>query len=440
MGRNVSLNNILRYAGIWLALIIVFGGAYKSPLGNISTAHIIVIWAALLLACYLTTPSREWAKLYILNTRKYRLYFYVMFLMFIVSAFNYLIMNVGDEFFFGLQIKRLVLAFISFLLFPIILNALLYRLTPKQIFFSVLTFMLFLVVFSLLQLGSSDFRMWFLERTAIDGYWLEWAKQSNRAIGLKAMSIWDTSVAYSIFIFICFGVVKTNKKNISNLSIYVFIAITFLLVGLSGRTGLLFLCSFVFLLCVLYEKKSLLLFFALTLFLMILMIITLSGSEVIIRVVDFALELFVNVINGNFHTNSTDDLINNHLFIPNINNIAFGENTFIGDGEEVQSEISRSSDSSFVINFVAYGMFGVVCTTLLMLINTRVFFDFFMLTKKNKFYYVTLLVCFLLCFGLYIKALVYISATLLKAMIFVSVVINRFKSFNDSNNNKVDYR
>lgn len=437
MSKSFSMSNIARYAGIWLALAIVFGGAYKSPLGNISTAHIIVVWAMLLLVCFLMSPSRQWARLYLLNTKKYRLYYLIMSLMFIVSAFNYLIMNVGDEFFFSMQIKRLLLAFISFFLFPLILNALIYSLTPKQIFFSVLTFMFILAVFSLFQLGNSDFRLWFLDRTAIDGYWLEWAKQSNRAIGLKAMSIWDTSVAYSIFIFICFGIIRSNKDDVSNFPLYIFIATIFVLVALSGRTGLLFLFSFVFLLCVLYEKKKLILFFSVSLVIIILMIITLSQNEVIVRVINFALELFVNALSGNFHTNSTDDLINNHLFIPDIKNIIFGDNTFIGDGEEVQSELSRSSDSSFVINYVAYGVFGVICTMLLMIINTTLFFDFFMLTKKNKFYYIVLLVCFLLCLGLYIKALVYISATLLKAMIFVSVVINRVKSFDDNNNRRL---
>ncbi|AIX51602.1 hypothetical protein PSNIH1_15910 [Pantoea sp. PSNIH1] len=293
--------------------------------------------------------------------------------------------------------------------------------------------MFILAIFSLFQLGNSEFRLWFLDRTAIDGYWLEWAKQSNRAIGLKAMSIWDTSVAYSIFIFICFGVIRSKKDNVSNFSLYIFIATIFVLVALSGRTGLLFLFSFLFLLCILYEKKKLILFFSSSLVVIILMIITLSENEVIVRVINFALELFVNALSGNFHTNSTDDLINNHLFIPDMKNIVFGDNTFIGDGEEVQSELSRSSDSSFVINYVAYGVFGVICTTLLMLINTTLFFDFFMLTKKNMFYYIVLLFCFLLCFGLYIKALVYISATLLKAMMFVSVVINRVKSFDDDN-------
>jgi len=59
------------------------------------------------------------------------------------------------------------------------------------------------------------------------------------------------------------------------------------------------------------------------------MIITLSENEVIVRVINFALELFVNALSGNFHTNSTDDLINNHLFIPDMKNIVFGDNTFI---------------------------------------------------------------------------------------------------------------
>lgn len=83
-----------------------------------------------------------------------------------------------------------------------------------------------------------------------------------------------------------------------------------------------------------------------------------SESETVLRVINFAFELIMNIINGKIETNSTDDLINNHLFIPHLDNIFWGDNIYIGDGDEVISKIGRSSDSAFVINYVSNGVIG----------------------------------------------------------------------------------
>ncbi|MFL4194734.1 hypothetical protein P9419_26810, partial [Escherichia coli] len=58
--------------------------------------------------------------------------------------------------------------------------------------------------------------------------------------------------------------------------------------------------------------------YAITSVICIFFIMLVSESETVLRVINFAFELIMNIINGKIETNSTDDLINNHLFIPHL--------------------------------------------------------------------------------------------------------------------------
>ncbi|END3623121.1 hypothetical protein ABL185_005063, partial [Escherichia coli] len=214
-----------------------------------------------------------------------------------------------------------------------------------------------------IQLSNDSFRIWYLNLTAIDGYWYEWAQKSNRAIGLKAMSIWDTSVSYSFLLFIAFAAYFQLKNK--NILLYLFVALVFLLIVMSGRTGLLFFIVFSCLLSIRYKIYGFMFTYAITSVICIFFIMLVSESETVLRVINFAFELIMNIINGKIETNSTDDLINNHLFIPHLDNIFWGDNIYIGDGDEVISKIGRSSDSAFVINYVSNGVIGFFITSIL---------------------------------------------------------------------------
>lgn len=139
--------------------------------------------------------------------------------------------------------------------------------------------------------------------------------------------------------------------------------------------------------------------------------------------IDFAFELIINIYHGKLETNSTDDLLNNYLFIPHVNDVISGDNIFIGDGDEIKSRIGRSSDSAFVINYVAYGFVEVFITSILAFLSGEMFFSYFSLKNKNSFYYMVAILCMLLSFGLYLKILVYVSATPLNTMIFVTICL-----------------
>ncbi|EEY9450163.1 hypothetical protein ABMJ38_004908 [Escherichia coli] len=321
-----------------------------------------------------------------------------------------------------LQLKRVMQAIVSFTFFAITADYIINKLTVRDLFLGIIYFLLFITLLCVIQLSNDSFRIWYLNLTAIDGYWYEWAQKSNRAIGLKAMSIWDTSVSYSFLLFIAFAAYFQLKNK--NILLYLFVALVFLLIVMSGRTGLLFFIVFSCLLSIRYKIYGFMFTYAITSVICIFFIMLVSESETVLRVINFAFELIMNIINGKIETNSTDDLINNHLFIPHLDNIFWGDNIYIGDGDEVISKIGRSSDSAFVINYVSNGVIGFFITSILAIINGKMIFSYFNIHNKSVFYFFVLLVCFFLSFGLYIKVLVYVSATLLKAMIFTTICLN----------------
>ncbi len=419
--------NISSIIGLWLILFTIFGGAYKTPFGTLSTSHISFAWGACLLIIYMSQHQLSRFGHLIQITKKYYIYLSLMIALFFLSLMQYTFANIGDVLFIDLQFKRVIQAAISFIFFAITVDYIANRLSAEKLFFGVMIFLAGVLLLSLFQMMNDSFRMWYLDLTATDGYWYEWAQKSNRAIGLKAMSIWDTSVSYALLIFLVFAVFFQGRTTRSKSWLYLFIGLLFLLVIISGRTGLFFLIAFFILLSIFNRQYGLLVNFAILAITGIIMVLTFTDSELIVRVISFAFELIVNVFQGRVETNSTDDLINNHLFIPHISNILFGDNFFIGDGDEVTSQIGRSSDSAFVINYVAYGLLGVCITSILAVITGRIFFDYFSLDKKNYFYYFVLLICLLLSFGLYLKILIYVSATILKAMIFMTICLKHIE-------------
>ncbi|UCQ53250.1 hypothetical protein DCF75_10860 [Edwardsiella tarda] len=414
--------NILLFFSIWCVLLVILGGAYKTPLGNISTFHIIFIWGVI---CLFFLMQRKRIGGGLLKCCKiYYLYLFFVSSLSFISLVQFSFFNIGDWLFIDIQFKRIIQIFMSCLFLAAIVNYVTLRMTPRRIFFSTLIFLVFLLIFTLIQLVDDSFRLWYLNLTAIDGYWYEWAQKSNRAIGLKAMAIWDTSIAYSILIFIAFSSYHLSYGKISSFWLFIYISILFILIILSGRTGLIFLICFFTLLSIKYKKYSFLVIFSVISIIGIVCIVNLFNSSLVSHVIDFAFELIINIFHGKLETNSTDDLLNNHLFIPHVNDVIFGDNIFIGDGDEIKSRIGRSSDSAFVINYVAYGFVGVFITSILAFLSGKMFFSYFSLKNKNSFYYMVAILCMLLSFGLYLKILVYVSATLLNTMIFVTICLH----------------
>ncbi|EJD6393827.1 hypothetical protein ACI8BE_017880 [Proteus mirabilis] len=415
----IKKQKLIGIISFWLVLIITFGGSYKTPIGNISVFHINLAWGLFLILLSINVKKTQEKP----NLSLYYFYLLLISLLLIPSILNYSLYNIGDYSFIDLQFKRVIQILISFFLFPFIVIYAIKNLNQKEIFFTLLSFIIFIFILSTIQLTNENFKIWYINQTAIDGYWYEWAQTSNRAIGLKAISIWDTSISYSLLTFIGFSIYFYNRKEISSYWFYLFFSLIFLLVIISGRTGLLLLMLFMTFLSIRYKKYGFLILFITFISMTSSILIYLLSSDMLTRITSFAFELFLNLGSGNIETNSTNDLLENHLFLPTINNIFFGDNIFIGDGDEVISKIGRSSDSAFVINYVAYGVFGLIVTSLLSIINALIFFDYFQLYKKNIFYLGLLILCILISFALYTKILVYVSPTLIKSMVLVKILI-----------------
>ncbi|ENX6993836.1 hypothetical protein ACFRZ4_005025, partial [Escherichia coli] len=161
-----------------------------------------------------------------------------------------------------LQLKRVMQAIVSFTFFAITADYIINKLTVRDLFLGIIYFLLFITLLCVIQLSNDSFRIWYLNLTAIDGYWYEWAQKSNRAIGLKAMSIWDTSVSYSFLLFIAFAAYFQLKNK--NILLYLFVALVFLLIVMSGRTGLLFFIVFSCLLSIRYKIYGFMFTYAIT--------------------------------------------------------------------------------------------------------------------------------------------------------------------------------
>ncbi|EPL8096500.1 hypothetical protein PN925_004281, partial [Morganella morganii] len=172
----------------------------------------------------------------------------LLVLLFLYSIFSYFVLNIGSEFFLLHQLKQFSIAVISILGFYYISQDMIKKSSKYDILIGTLIFLLLNLGFNLIQLTNSDFRIWFINITALDGHWLDFASHSLRGIGLQGLSIWDTSISYALLFFISIFLLKDNKIV---LFIICFIP-TLLLTILAGRTGLIYLFSFLILSIIVY--------------------------------------------------------------------------------------------------------------------------------------------------------------------------------------------
>ncbi|EPL8096444.1 hypothetical protein PN925_004216, partial [Morganella morganii] len=144
-------------------------------------------------------------------------------------------------------------------------------------------------------------------------------------------------------------------------------------------------------------------------------------SVIVHQILDFSFELFINITQGKLESGSTNDLINNHLFIPHLENKILGDNIYIGDGDIINSKLGRSSDSSFVINYAAYGIFGVLVTLFFIFITSFSIYQYLPYEPKRVPRIILSFIILVITTALYVKVPIYVSATLLKSLVFVSI-------------------
>lgn len=413
---NFAIGNTLY---VFFVLFLIFGGAYKTPYGILSVSIVIFILAA---AKFLfSLGDKRTYNISLFYQERYFMYqCIVLVLLFFYSLTLFVFFDDGDLSFVNMQLKQFSIAIISSLMFYYLIKNKIKEISFPSLLFGVCCFFIFMITLLFVQMTNPSFRIEFIEITALDGHWLEFATNSLRGIGLQGLSIWDTSLAFSFFCFISIAALKNRYYLVFIIMQPMLLTLTVL----SGRAGLIYYFVFLILgLMVIKKIKELMMIMAMSF--LIVFVLYASDNLIVHSVLNFALELFINVSNGDVASGSTNDLINNHLFVPEIENAILGDNIYIGDGDIFTSKINRSSDSAFVINYAAYGVLGVLATIILVCITTRIISDCYtldcrtnLIIRKSVSFF-----SFILALGIYIKVPLYVSATLLKSMVFVSIVI-----------------
>jgi len=413
---NIAIGNIFY---VFFVLLLIFGGAYKTPYGVLSVSVIIFILST---AKFLfSLGGKQVYKIRFFYQKHYFLYQSVILVfLFFYSLVLFVFFDDGDFLFISMQLKQFSIAIISSLMFYYLIENKIKEIHFSSLLSGVCSFLIFMIALLYVQITNPPFRIRFIEITALDGHWLEFSTNSLRGIGLQGLSIWDTSLAFSFFCFISIAALKNRYYLVFIIMQPMLLTLT----ALSGRTGLIYYLVFLTLGLIAIKKIKELMMVMVMSFLTVFILYA-SDNAIINSVLNFALELFINVANGDVASGSTNDLIDNHLFVPEIENVILGDNIYIGDGDIFASKINRSSDSAFVINYAAYGIVGVLATINLVYITAKIISGCYGLDPHANMIIRRLVsfFSFIIALGIYIKVPLYVSATLLKSMVFVAIVI-----------------
>ncbi|WFQ78872.1 hypothetical protein PXH59_14610 [Xenorhabdus sp. SF857] len=403
---------------VFFILLLIFCGAYKTPVGIVSVSIVIFLMAVLKIAFYICTYKNNLIFHFQKEINPYFYFCCILIFLFIYSLIRFLYFDIGDQLFIDLQLKQYSIAIISSVVFFFLINSWMINISEKDLYKGVFIFLIFEIIFNAYQSLFPSFKLWFISVTALNGHWLEFAINSLRGIGLQGLSIWDTSISYALLSFVSIIVIKKKKLIYFSLFILPIIILTIL----SGRTGLIYLIIFIFLILFCLRKGHYI-FPLSALTIALIFYLYYIENSLIVKIIDFSFELFINIINGKMESNSTNDLIQNHLFFPELVHPVLGDNIYIGDGDVIKSSLGRSSDSAFVINYSAYGILGFLSTIAFVFLCTKILYQYFPLVRYRRpiLRYIIYLFSFLMAFGLFIKVPVYVSATLLKTMVFVSI-------------------
>ncbi|MGL4907140.1 MAG: hypothetical protein ACRC38_10485 [Plesiomonas sp.] len=345
-----------------------------------------------------------------------------LFLFLGLSVVNFLYDYKYDGF-IAYSITNFILFAINSFLFLAILHFIFtFKLCDLFVARSVASFILATFFLYLLQLIFVDFKMFYINHfTVLDGYWFQAALNSFRGIGWQGLSIWDTSISYallSVFLYPLFN----SRGSLDRFILVVALLGLFVITFCSGRTGG-FLFVFLLMLQIFLAKKY---FFGLgfLVLLLILLLVSFEAFEKADILIDFAFEIMINLFSGEgLKSASTDDLIDNHLYIPLVSNQLIGDGYYIND--DIASKFSfggsnKASDSAFVINYIGYGVVGVFITLCMTLLNSKIVVESISSIcqmKNNKVFFY--LIAFVFFFFVYLKGPIYHSQTYIKVISFL---------------------
>ncbi|MGN5003001.1 hypothetical protein ACTG2S_08260 [Aeromonas sp. 82P] len=344
-----------------------------------------------------------------------------------LSALYFLLLSIGDEEAFFWNLKQFLLVSVNLLLFLFLLTTFFIRM-PYIIHPIILArafsyFLLLSIILCGLQLSIDEFKRYYIENfTALEGHWYDFAITSFRGIGWQGLSIWDTSLSYAIISWVLYPMLF-SVRVVDKITWFVGMICLFVLVCISGRTGL-FAFVMIFFLQLYLSAKYINGFLVVFTLIAIIALLFIFGGEQVQYLISFSFEVIGNFISGRgIQSESTNDLVQNHLYVPVLKNILLGENYYINQPDlSFLNNINKPSDSSLVINYVFFGIIGLVLTFLLIFFNSKILLKavhditgFHSRTKE----FVLVLSIFLLIFFVYVKAPPYYSQTYIKTVSFL---------------------
>lgn len=233
---NIAIGNIFY---VFFVLLLIFGGAYKTPYGVLSVSVIIFILST---AKFLfSLGGKQVYKIRFFYQKHYFLYQSVILVfLFFYSLVLFVFFDDGDFLFISMQLKQFSIAIISSLMFYYLIENKIKEIHFSSLLSGVCSFLIFMIALLYVQITNPPFRIRFIEITALDGHWLEFATNSLRGIGLQGLSIWDTSLAFSFFCFISIAALKNRYYLVFIIMQPMLLTLT----ALSGRTGLIYYLVF----------------------------------------------------------------------------------------------------------------------------------------------------------------------------------------------------
>lgn len=199
-------------------------------------------------------------------------------------------------------------------------------------------------VFRLAEIIFPELKATWLNIITIDEWWNN--TLGFRNLGLKGISIYDYAFASMICLLIDYSF---RIKKSTNLIVY---PVLFIFAFMSGRTSFMVLIAFLIIFMSSFKGRITV---AISMFCVaILSVVIIDPSFLHNQELQWMFEPLFNLIEGKLETESTDDLLNNHLYFPE--NI-FGYGVWSMAGDTVGNRF-RGSDSGFILMIVYSGWIG----------------------------------------------------------------------------------
>lgn len=277
-----------------------------------------------------------------------------------------------------------------------------------------------------IQLLNYEFRQWFFSLITLSKNWKFMAEMGHfRAVGLAGLSIYDTSIAYSLLFSCTISLIGKHTES-NNIRLWTLGLVLYLvLIFLSGRTGLIIFSVIIFfILHNTYNKSKVYFYIFIILFIATIIVINLIDIEYLLGLFDFAFEFFNNK-GGNFESESTNDFLENHLYIP------WNTNFLIGDGFWAQPSVSNkynyeySTDSGFILLFISSGLFGLLFSIYITYRLIKLYFNSYIYQYNyNLINLIVKISLAILIILVVLKGPIYFSERFMSVMIFNIMIYN----------------